>query len=454
MNLANLTRRQLLADTARTVAGAAAVSTLTAASMARAASANERLVIGMMGTGGRGQWLLREELATQWPDVDIAYLCDVDAKRLHAAMGIVEKAGRPAPTPVKDFRAILDDKKVDALFVVTPDHWHALPAILACQAGKDVFLEKPAAHNAWEGRKIVEAARKYQRVVQLGTQTRSGTYTHEAVEFLRAGRIGDIHMARVYNMVRRPPIDPQPDGPAPENVDYDLWTGPAPLRPFNPNRFHYHWHWCWDFSGGDIINDGVHQIDAARMLIGRDYPNAVTSTGGKLAYQDAAQTPDTQIAVWEFDNLMMVFELALWAPHMQKTPWDYRDTDGFPNWQFNATKIEVHGTKGLMYFSRHGGGWQAWNPDGKEIANGPGRHPHHPHLANFFECVRTRRRPNADIEEGHRSTLLCQMANISYRLGGRKLIVDGNTESFANDPEANAMLKRPGRPPWIIPENV
>jgi predicted dehydrogenase len=433
---------------------AAVLATSARATRSRAAQPNEGIVFGMMGNGGRGTWLLREELLKR-PDLRIAWLCDVDRKRLAAAANLVEQLTEHRPQTTDDFRRILDDRSVDVFFNVTPDHWHALPTISACQAGKDVYVEKPASHNIWEGRKMVEAARKYERVVQLGTQTRSGPYTLDAVRFLREGKIGDIHFVRVLNMKNRPPIEPKPDGEAPEGVDYEKWLGPAPLRRFNPNRFHYSWHWFWDYSGGDIINDGVHQIDAARMLIGRDFAHTVSCTGGKLAWHDAQETPDTQIVTWEFgDDLIMTFELTLWTPHMHKTPWDFRDTDGLPDWNFNATQIEIHGTKGLMRFGRHGGGWIAWNPDHEEIARGPGRHPHGPHIDNFLDCVRTRKRPNADIEEGHRSTLLCHLGNISYRCGQRKLRFDPATETFKGDSEANELVKRTYRSPWIIPDQV
>jgi predicted dehydrogenase len=407
----------------------------------------------MMGTGGRGQWLLREEL-TNRKNVEIRYLCDIDKSRLKKAVKLVEDATGRAPKPVHDFRTILDDKDVHAFFNVTPDHWHALPTIWACQAGKDVYVEKPASHSLWEGRKMVEAARKYQRVVQLGTQTRSGQYTKQAVEFLNSGAIGKIHFVRVLNMKNRPPIAPAEDEPAPPGVDYEKWLGPAPLRPFNKNHFHYKWHWFWDYSGGDLINDGVHQIDAARCLIGRDHPKAVSCTGGKYAYDDAQETPDTQVVSWDYGDMMMTFELTLWTPHMQKTPWDFRDTPGFPEWRFNATHIQVHGTKGIMFFSRHGGGWQAFNPDHKEIANCPGRHPHHPHVDNFFDCVVSRKKPNADIEVGHLSTVLCHLGNISYRCGQRRLEYDGEAERFPNDADANTLLKRTYRAPWVVPQEV
>jgi predicted dehydrogenase len=370
------------------------------------------------------------------------------------AAAAVEKMTGRAPRRVGDFRRILDDKAVDAVFMATPDHWHALGTILACQAGKDVYLEKPASHTPWEGRKMVEAARKYGRIVQLGAQTRSAPELQRAIEFIRSGKIGEIHFARVLNMLYRPPVPPQPDGPVPPGVDYDLWLGPAPKRPFNPLHFHYTWHWLWEYSGGDIINQGVHQIDAGRALIGKDYPTAVSCTARKLARKDAMDVPDTQMVTWEFDDLMMTFDLTLWTPHMLKIPWEIRDTDAFPNWPFDAMKVEVHGTTGMMLFEIVGGGWQAWDADRKEIASCHGRHPHTPHISNFFDCIETRKRPNCDIEEGHRSTLLCQIANIAHRVGNRRLAFDAGTESFPNDPDANKLLRRAYRDPWIVPERV
>jgi hypothetical protein len=253
---------------------------------------------------------------------------------------------------------------------------------------------------------------------------------------------------------RRQSLGRKPDGPVPEGVDYDLWLGPAPVRPFNPNRFHYNWHWFWDYSGGDIINDGVHQIDAARFLIGQDYPRAVSSTGGRFSFDDDQETPDTQVATWEFDNLTMTFENMLWTPYMKKMPWELRDGDTYPNWQFDGMSIEVFGEKGVMFFERQGGGWQVFDESEKVIAQSNDHHPHIAHLENFFECLQSRKRPNADIEEGHRSTIVCQIANISYRLDGRRLQWDGKKEQFIGDKEANGYLKRTYRDPYVVPETV
>lgn len=455
MSNASISRRDFLNRSAATAAAAttaAAFRTRELRANTSSGSVDDKIVIGMMGTGGRGRWLIVNELSKR-KNVEIAYVCDCDQARAEQAAKEVETRMGNKPK-IADFRKMLEDKRVEAVFNCTPDHWHALGTIMACQAGKDVYVEKPASHTPWEGRQMVEAARKYERVVQLGTQTRAGPYTIAARKFLDAGGIGNVHLVRVRNITQRGAVPRKPDGEPPEGVDYDMWVGPAPLKPFNPTRFHYNWHWIWDFSGGDIINDGIHQIDAARYLIGKDYPKSVWSGGGILARDDAMETPDTQLAAWDFGDCIMHFELGLWAPHMKKLDWIIRDTDQMPDWQFNAMTIELHGTKGMMYFERHGGGWQAWDKDQKLIEQVAGRHPHTALIDDFFACMRSRSTPVADIQEGHRSTLLSQMANISYRLEGRKLMFDATTETFGSDSQANAFLRRDYRAPWVVPEKV
>ncbi|HJN15586.1 MAG TPA: Gfo/Idh/MocA family oxidoreductase [Armatimonadota bacterium] len=435
----------------KTSAGLAA-GTLLLPSISRAQGANNRVVVGMVGVGGRGRFLV--DRLCERDDVDIAWVCDPDSRRWGGSLDAVEKARGMRPKTTHDLREMLDDSEVDAIVVATPDHWHALPTILGCQAGKDVYVEKPASHNVNEGRKMIEAAEKYGSIVQLGTQNRSAPYVQDAVEYIRDGNIGDVHYARVLNMKTRGTIGHKEDSAPPAEVDYDTWLGPAPDRPFNENRFHYAWHWYWDYSGGDIINDGVHQIDVARWLIGKKAPSSVVCTGGTLFFEDDQETPDTQAAQFDFGDLIMSFELTLWTPYMKKTPWDFRDTDGVPDWRFSATRIEIYGTKGIMFMSRHGVGAQVFDPDGKVVAEFPGRHPHNPHIENFLDCVRTRKAPNAPIDEGHYSTNLCHLANISLRMGGRRLEWDGEEEQFIGDAAANKLLKRRGRKPWIIPDEV
>jgi predicted dehydrogenase len=444
-------RRQFLKGMAGVAAGAA-VGGAPAARPARAASANEKIILGVMGLGIRGP-MVADDFADR-PDVHIAYLCDVDTSRFERPLrSVSERQDRP-PAVVQDFRRILDDRSVDAIIIATPDHWHALPTILACQAGKDVLVEKPVAHNIWEGRQMIAAARKYGRIVQVGTQTRSAVECEQAVQYIRDGKLGEVHLVRVLNMKYRPPIGRKEDAPVPPGVDYDMWLGPAPHRPFNPNHFHYNWHWFWDYSGGDIINDGVHQLDLAHWAIGQKYPKTVVATGGKYHFDDDQETPDTQVVTYEFDRLTLVFELTLWTPYMDKTELAFRDTDAFPDWMFNSTKVEVYGSKGIMYLGRQGDGWEVYEEGGKRAAAGPGRQPHLRHFERFCQCVRDRSTPPADIAVSHLSTLLAHLGNISYRLGGRRLELDPGTETFVNDPEANALIRRTYRDPWRVPEAV
>ncbi len=441
------TRRRFL-----TTAGACAWAGAACALKVR--GANDRIRIGVMGIHGRGNFLA--QAFAKRPDVEVAYLCDVNANLFKDRSRRVEALQGKKPTVTQEYRQILDDKNVDALVNATPDHWHALGTIHACQAGKDVYVEKPASHNIWEGRKMVEAARKYGRVVQVGTQTRSAPYAREAIRLLRSGKLGDIHFVRVFNMKTRGVITPQPDQPTPPGINYERWLGPAPLRPFNPNHFWGgRWNWKWVYSGGDIVNDGVHQMDLARWVIGKRYPKAVHAAGGIYYFKDGQDSPDTQMVTYEFEGgLVMTFSLTLWTPYMKKTPHEIRASDRFPPWPRNATKVEIYGTRGMMILGRHGGGWQVWERDGSPGPSRYGRPPTPHHIQNFIECMWSRKRPNADIEEGHLSTLLCHLGNISYRVGCRRLVFDGEKECFVDDPEANKLLKRHYRKPYVVPEEV
>jgi len=442
-----MNRREFLQRTA-TMAAAG-----TAAFSINAAGANERVVLGFMGCGGRGTFLA-EEFAKR-NDVEIRYVSDPDMRRTGGSAATVEKANGQKPQCLQDFRRMLDDKEVDGIVMATPDHWHALGTILACQASKDVYVEKPTCHSIWEGRKMIEAARKYERVVQVGAQNRSNDNVVRAIEYAHSAAFGDIHFVRVLNSKQRITIGNKPDQPTPEGVDYDMWLGPAPMRPFNENHFHYAWHWFWRYSGGDIINDGVHQIDMARWLIGHKYPAAAVSAGGVHYFKDDQETPDTHTVNWEYDKLTMVFEQALWAPYLKKTPLEIRDNDKLPNWPFNGTRIEVYGTKQMMFLGRHGDGWQAFDADGNSVAGEPGMFSpsNTKHGEDFVNCIRTRNKPAADIEEVHYSTLLCHYGNIAYRTG-RRVHIDPQTEGFIGDDEANALVKRTYREPWVVPETV
>ena len=419
----------------------------------RIARANDRIVVGVVGIRDRGMDLA-EELARQG-DVEVRYLADPDSRLFADRVKRIEQITGQRPNCVQDFRRILDDPEVDAIATATPDHWHALVTIWACQAGKDVYVEKPTSHSIWESRQMVAAARKYQRVVQVGTQNRSAEYLHQALEQVRSGSLGDIHFVRILNSKLRDDIGSPEDLPVPEGVDYNLWLGPAPARPFNPNHFHYNWHWFWDYGTGDLGNDGVHQVDLARWMTGVTLPERVSSGGGKHFFQDARETPDTQTVTWEFDRLTMVLEQTLWTPYMKKVAFDLRETDTLPNWPFAGTRVELYGTKNQMLLSRMGGGWEVFDGDGKSIQVQPGRFApaNALHMRNFLDCVRSRRRPSADIEEGHYSTLLTHLGNLAYRTG-RTLRVDQATGGILDDPDAQALEKREYRSPYVVPSTV
>ena len=291
--------------------------------------------------------------------------------------------------------------------------------------------------------------------MQAGTQNRSAEYCQKAFEYVHGKDFGDIHLIRVQNSKVRNTIGKQPDADVPPGIDYDLWLGPAPMRPFNKNHFHDTWHGSWVYSGGDIINDGLHQIDIARWMSGETYPKSVSSTGGIFNRDDDQETPDTHIVNWDFDNMTILFEQSLWSPYMKKVVMPIRDGAGFPNWPFTGTRIEVYGTKQFMFLSRHGGGWQVFDADEKCVAehHGSFAESNAAHIANFIDCIHSRQLPNADVEQIHLSTSWCHYANIAYQTN-RKLHIDPKTEGFINDDKANQHIKRQYRAPWVVPEQV
>ncbi len=412
--------------------------------------ANNKVIMGVMGLGGRGTFLA--EKFAERPDTEIAYLCDPNTRRFARAREAVEEAQNRQPKLIQDFREMLDDRNVDAVINATPDHWHGLGTIMACQAGKDVYVEKPMSHNIFEGRKMVEAARKYKRVVQVGMQSRSAPYVKKAKAYIQSGKMGDIYIVRVFNMMQHSKQKPSQTQPVPEGFNYDLWCGPAPKHPYNPSR---RWLNMWDYSCGPIPGDAVHQMDLARYLIDDiPYPQTVAHAGGVISLKDGRDCPDTQLATFEYGALTLMLDSALWTPYMKKTPWSVRDSDQFPNWPFSSTKVEVLGTKGFMYFGRHGGGWEAYDAQGELVHSEYGRQGDKEHQDNFIDCIRTRKKATSDVEIGHLSVLPFHMANISYRVGNKRLEFDPKTETFTNCDEANTYLKRTYRKPWIVPDNL
>ncbi|MBL8176190.1 MAG: Gfo/Idh/MocA family oxidoreductase [Bryobacterales bacterium] len=411
-------------------------------------SSNDRISLGVVGVRGRGRDHI--QFYSKIPGAHIAAVCDIDQSQSERAVALVEKAQGHKPKVFSDMRKMFEDKSIDAVSIANCNHWHALSTIWACQAGKDVYIEKPASHNIWEGRKMVEAARKYNRIVQVGMQSRTTAHKQQAMELLRQGIIGKVYMAKGLCYKRRKSIGSGQSGPVPPGVDYDLWLGPAPMRPFNAVRFHYNWHWFWDTGNGDIGNQGVHELDIARWGLGKTtLPTSVVSTGGKFAYDDDQETPNTQRAVFDYGDCQLAFEVRGLLTHGEGG----LEPDGE-----HTIGNTFFGSDGYMSVDLNG--FTVWRGDKREKVKEvkfqePARWDTTPHMSNFVAAVRSRRHTDltADIEVGHLSAALCHMANISYRVG-RKLQFDPSKERFVNDAEANRLVTRQYRAPYVVPERV
>lgn len=434
-----LNRRNLLKQSG---ALATAVALGNLSSNTRALGANERLILGMIGPGGHGSGLLRSFVAQK--GVEVAYVCDADANRMSQAGRAVEQASGRAPKAVSDLRRILDDKAIDAVIVATPDHWHAPATVLACDAGKHVYVEKPCSHNIREGRLMVEAARRNKRIVQVGTQSRSAPYIARAIGLLREGAIGEILVAKAWNSQLRRNIGKVKPTDPPAHLDFEMWVGPAPMVPYQSNMLHSSWRWFRAFGTGDIGNDGVHDIDIARWGLGVDtHPITVTAIGGKYFFDDDQQFPDTQYVAFEYAapgarKKQLIFEQRIWSPYAQE---GYENGDAF------------YGTKGMMILGKHGG-WKLYGPRNKLIDQMDGRLESSIHHRNFLDCIKTGELPNADIEIGHLSATLAHLGNIATT-AGRLLHFDPQTEKFVDDSQANALVRRKYRPGhWAIPKGV
>jgi predicted dehydrogenase len=403
---------------------------------AKPAGPNDTLRVAVVGVKGRG----KDHIAgwSRQKDVRITAICDVDLNVTGPATKSIKARYGTAPAVVQDIRRLLDDNSIDAISIATPNHWHALATIWACQAGKDVYVEKPVSHNVSEGRRMVEAAHRYDRIVQTGTQCRSHKGIQDAVGFLRSGELGQIYMAKGLCYKPRGSIGHQSDGPVPHGVDYNIWLGPAPQRPFNPNRFHYNWHWFWDYGNGDLGNQGIHQMDLARWGLGKnELPKAVVASGGRFGYSDDGQTPNTLLVGFEFDDCELQFEVRGLITNAES--------------QVKIGDI-FYGTKGILAITSYES-WQVFF--GPKLEKGPGGTAGGDHYANFVKAVKARdcKLLNADIEQGHLSSAYCHLGNIAYRLG-RKLHINPSTEAFVNDSEADAMLTREYRAPFVVPTKV
>ncbi|HOW66764.1 MAG TPA: Gfo/Idh/MocA family oxidoreductase [Candidatus Paceibacterota bacterium] len=403
---------------------------------ARAVPPSEQVRLGLIGAGGMG----RGDLATFLlnPEVECVVVCDVDDKQIAEGLKVVkDKRGKTAETS-KDFRRLLDRKDLDVLLVATPDHWHALPTVLGCEAGKDVYVEKPLATSIAEGRVMVEAARQNRRIVQMGAQRRSSPTYRQATDLVRSGKLGKVGLVRAWAYLDWiKPIGKPADQQAPAGVDYDFWLGPAPKRPFNPNRFHFNFRWFWDYAGGLMTDWGVHLLQVLLWAMGPEPPKAVVASGGKYVLDDNSETPDTQIAIYEFPSYTMVWEHKVSVGlGLYNRPWGMSFT----------------GTAGTLVINDSG--WEVIsepNQDTVDAQKHPGgEDPRPAHVRNFLDCVKSRQQPVENLEEGHHISTVAHLGNIALRSGSR-IVWDPVHEIVTNDRKANKLVSVDYRAPWRLP---
>ncbi|QDU80337.1 Putative 4,5-dihydroxyphthalate dehydrogenase [Polystyrenella longa] len=424
----------------------AAASQVTATQSAKA-NASERLRVGVMGSGGRALGLLKT--FSENPEVEVVAISDIDSRKLPQAVEEVMKRQKTRPETMKDFRKIIDDPSIDALVVGTPDHWHAIPTIMACLADKDVYVEKPDGNNIEEGQRMVAAMRKTGRIVQMGSQHRSTDRMKSAIAYAKEGHLGRCLFAKAWESAKQGNIGKPADGTPPEGVDYDFWLGSAPERPFNPVRFHGHWRWFYDYGTGDLGNDGVHRLDMAMAIMDAaaeaqgeqplGLPRTISAAGGKWYFDDLQEFPDTLQVTYEFAGerpKILTYEMKLWVPYKY-----YDETEA----------AVIYGDQGYMVAGNRG--WRAYTSGGKLVKEVAGDTHERPHVQNFVDCVKSRKKPVCDLETvGHPASVLCHSGNIAARIG-RTVTLDPETETFVGDDEANALRGRPDyRKPWSLPE--
>jgi predicted dehydrogenase len=437
-----ISRRRFLGASAAGTASAVLLS-----GRAAKAAPSERIRVGCVGGGGRAGALVRTFSSS--PNADVLAIADLDPARLGPALEASEEIQGRRPRGESDFRRLIDDDSLDAIVIGTPDHWHAIPTILACQAGKDVYVEKPDGHNIVEGRRMIAAMRKHERIVQMGSQHRSTERLQSALSYIRSGALGKVLVAKAWESSRQGSIGFPPDSAPPPGVDYNFWLGPAPLRPFNRNRFHGRWRWFYDYGTGDLGNDGVHRLDMALAALNAaletegaqavDLPRRISAAGGKWYFDDMQEWPDTLQVNYEFAGTpprLLTYEMRVW------TPYSYHDL---------SEGSAVYGDQGYLVIGNSG--WRAYGPRNELIQEHGGDSFEGPHVENFLDCMRTRESPACDLERvGHRASVLCHAGNIAVRLG-RTLTLDPETEMFAGDNAANALRTRAEyRRPWALPE--
>jgi predicted dehydrogenase len=415
-----LSRRTFLAGSA---AGLVALSARRAS-----ADANSTVVLALMGANNRGS-----QLATGFAKlkgVEFAYVCDPDERAIAKGIDAATSGGGRKPQGLKDFRKALDDPAVDGLVCAAPNHWHAAATILACAAGKHVYVEKPCSQTPDEGERMIAAAKNSSRVVQVGTQRRSGPLYRDAMERVHKGEIGDVRLAKAWYYDDRPSIGHGKQADPPAWLDYNLWQGPAPEQPFRDNLVHYNWHFFWHWGNGEIGNNGVHTVDLCRWALGVDYPTRVTAAGGRYRFDDDQQTPDTLTVTWDCDGKVLQWEGLSWSRSL--TP-------------MRGVGVELRGSGGSMLIDD--GGCSTYDPAGKLIGKTGGSRGDAEHLQNFLDSVRGDAQVNTNIEDGHKSALMCHLGNVSYRTG-RSLEVDNKTGHLKDAATASKYWQREYRPGW------
>jgi predicted dehydrogenase len=415
------------------------------AAVQRVIGANDRVTVGLIGCGGRGRYVAG--LMRKAPSVEFAATADVYLPNAERAK---EWAG-PAARSYQDFRRLLEQKDIDAVLVATPDHWHATIAVLACQAGKDVYVEKPLAHNVREGRAIVNAARRYNRIVQAGTQHRSSPHFREAQEIVQSGALGKVNWVRVWNYANLFPqgIGREPDSDPPAGLDWDFYVGPAPLVPYNRKRFLVTYRWFWDYSGGYITDFGTHRLDTVQQVMGVSAPQTIAASGGRFNLQDAGEIPDVLQVTYEYPGFVLSYESCLLNGHGVggRTPgmkyYNAKGAEDRPN------GMAFYGTNGALFADRIG--YEVY-PELKSTLDRKQMNTTDAtklHAANFIDCVRSRKPPNAEVEIGHRSTTVAHLGNIAFKTG-KKLHWNAGAEEFVDDGEASKLLSREPRKPWNL----
>ncbi len=407
-------------------------------------SPNEKLVVAIMGTNARGAALAKG--FAQLDGAEVAYICDPDDQALAKGLKAVQEGGqKKKPKGIKDFRKALADKSVDALVIAAPDHWHAPASILALQAGKHVYVEKPCSHNPREGELLVEAAQRYGKVVQMGNQRRSWPKVIEGIQEVKNGAIGRAYYARAWYANTRESIGKGKVAQVPAGLDYNLWQGPAPRQEYRDNVIHYNWHWFWHWGTGELLNNGTHFIDVCRWGLEVDYPEKISSLGGRYAFQDDWETPDTQITTFDFADRKTI-------------TWEGRSCNG-RSLEGTSGGVSFHGENGTLVIN--GNGYVLYDNKNKELkkvtsesnnpldTTGPGFDLDADHLADFRDAVRLNRRPRSFIEDANKSVHICHLGNIAHRTG-RTLAIDPKSGKIIGDPEAMKLWGRTYEPGWEL----